>query len=312
MIQPFPQRVLFLVGPTASGKSRLSLDIAEWIDIEIVSADSRQVYRTMDIGTAKPFREELERIPHHLIDTCMPDEAFSAGAYGRLAREAIASILARGKTPVVVGGSGLYLRAVADGVFEGPFRDDAVRERLNAEAEREGTESLYERLSKIDPDAAARIHPNDRKRLVRALEVFELSRQPITYIQKTRTAPGDFEARFYGLDWPRVQLCRRIEERVDRMVQSGLVREVQILKEKGFGPELNALDSVGYKEVFQFLEGGMSFGEMVLLIKQRTRRFAKRQMTWFRQDERIQWIPLEEPVNWKDLAERVVRDFQSR
>ncbi len=305
-----PQRVLFLVGPTASGKSRLSLDIADLIDIEIVSADSRQVYRTMDIGTAKPSREELGRVAHHLIDIRMPSEACNAGEYGRLARDAIASILARKKTPAVIGGSGLYIRAIADGVFEGYFRDDAIREKLNAQAEHEGMESLYKRLSNIDPDAAAKIHPNDRKRVVRALEVWELSRQPITHIQKTRTTPGNFEACFYGLEWSRAELHRRIEERVESMVQSGLVREVQTLKDTGYGPELNALDSVGYKEVFQFLDGGLSFGEMVLLIKQRTRRFAKRQMTWFRKDKRIRWIPLAEPVNWKDVANRVVSDFQ--
>jgi tRNA dimethylallyltransferase len=307
-----PEHVLFIIGPTASGKSRLAIEIVRLLDGEIVSADSRQIYQFMDIGTAKPSLEDRRRVPHHLIGIRTPDTVFSAGEFGSLARTTIDDVLMRKKIPIVVGGSGLYVQALTDGVFQGNYRDKAVRQKLNFQAERDGLDALYLRLGEIDPDAARKIHPNDQKRIVRALEVYELTHQSITYMQKTKTKPADFTPRLYGLDWPRAQLYRRIELRVDAMIRDGLVREVENLERMEYTTELNALDSVGYKEAFQYLQGALSFEDMVLLIKQNTRRFAKRQMTWFRRDQRIRWIPVSEPVDWDRLASDVVRDFLNR
>lgn len=302
-------RVLFIVGPTASGKSRLALEIACMLGGEIVSADSRQIYKCMDIGTAKPGPEERSRAPHHLIDFLLPDALFSAGEFGRMARSKIEEIASRKKTALVVGGSGLYIRAAADGVFESRYRDEGVRTKLKHQAESSGAEALHRRLAEIDPDAAGKIHPNDLKRIVRALEVYELSGEPISQIRKTRTKPGSFEPVFFGLDWKRADLYGRIDERVDEMIRNGLVQEVMKLKDMGYGPECNALDSVGYREVFQYFNGKISFDEMVSLVKQNTRRFAKRQLTWFRADKRIRWIAVSEPGDWKELGVKVVRDF---
>ena len=272
---------------------------------EIVSADSRQVYRHMDIGTAKPSPEEREKIPHHCIDIRDPDEFFSAGEYGKLARRIVSEILTRGRLPIVVGGSGLYIRALVDGVFSGDFRDPVLRMKLNRQADEMSLECLYDRLRQIDPVAAQKIHPNDRKRIVRALEVCELSGRPVSKIQEEKTEPADFVPEFWGLRWPREVLYRRIEERVDRMMDAGLVKEVERLLGNGYGPELNSLDSVGYKEVFGYLDGNTTLAETVALIKQNTRRFAKKQMTWFRRDRRIQWIDVEEPVDCDGVVGRI-------
>jgi len=303
------KRVLFIIGPTASGKSRLALCIARLIPSEIVSADSRQVYKAMDIGTAKPSREDMTAVRHHMVDILTPDVSFSAGEYSRLARRAVDGILERRRLPIVVGGSGLYIRALADGMFEGFYTDEAVRAGLKNRVRIEGLASLYRQLEDVDPAAARKIHPNDQKRILRALEVFILSGEPISKIQRLHTEPSDFESRFYGLDWPRPQLTRRIHDRVDAMVRSGLVTEAETLKGMGYGMEHNALDSVGYKEAFQYLEGNLTLEDMVRLIQRNTRRFAKRQMTWFRGDARVRFLPVSEPVNWDGLAERVLSDF---
>jgi len=300
------KRVLLIVGPTASGKTQLSLRMAETCGGEIVSADSRQIYRTMDIGTDKPSSIEMETVSHHCIDIKDPYESFSAGEYGKLARKIISEILARGRIPIVVGGSGLYIRALVDGVFTGNFRDSELRNGLRRKADREGLDTLYNRLCEVDPSAAQKIHPNDQKRIIRALEVFEISGEPISRIQEERTEPADFVPQFWGILWSRKILYERIERRVDEMIQSGLVQEVEKLKEMGFGPEHNSLDSVGYKEVFAYLEDSIPFDEMVNRIKRNTRRFAKKQLTWFRRDPRIRWIELQEPVDWDKIALRIV------
>jgi tRNA dimethylallyltransferase len=284
----------------------LSLAVAEQTPSEIVSADSRQVYRYMDIGTAKPSLLERGSVPHHCVDIVDPDEPFSAGQYGLAARKAVAEIFGRGKKPVVVGGSGLYIQALVDGLFSGPFRNPEIRSRLKNEAETAGVEALYQRLSGIDPEAAARIHPNDTKRIVRALEVYEISGRPISYIQKEKTHPIEYPVAFTGLLWPRQILNARIEKRVDCMIREGLIEEVRRLRDRNFGLHLNSMDSVGYKEVFLFLNGEISRNEMVAQIKKNTRRFAKRQMTWFRRNPRIRWVSMEEPVHWDELARHIL------
>jgi tRNA dimethylallyltransferase len=311
-LKPAPlKRVLFVVGPTASGKSQLALEIARLACGELVSADSRQIYRFMNIGTAKSGPDDREAIPHHLIDIITPDSVFSAGEYGRRARLAVEEIFSRNRLPVVAGGSGLYVRALADGLFDGHYRDESVRNGLRQRLNAEGMEALHRRLAEADPDAARKIHPNDGKRILRALEVITLSGKPITSIQKEETRPPGFQPRLYGLDWPRDILYRRIDDRVDEMIRSGLVAEVETLVKKGYGPGHPGLDSVGYKEVLAYLNGDVSCNDMIHLIKTNTRRFAKRQMTWFRRDGRIRWIPVSEPAEWRGLADLVLSDFRN-
>ncbi len=320
------QPVLVILGPTGVGKTGLSLDLAERIGGEIVSADARQAVRTMDIGTAKPSKAERERVPHHLIDIVDPDEKLTAGEYARQAGEAIRAIRERGKRPVVVGGSGLYIRALTDGLFEEAESDglriervgggnpqsairnspsaDEIRKRLKARAAQEGSLGLHEELSRVDPSAAARIHPNDLHRIVRALEVFESTGQRISELQRTSRQPfGGFEPMMVGLGLDRAALHRRIEERVDAMIAQGLVEEVKGLLDRGYSPDLNALKSVGYQEVFPYLEGRQTLSTTIEAIKQNTRRYAKRQMTWFRRDGRIWWLDGSE--DRKQLVDRV-------
>jgi len=260
----------------------------------------------MDIGTAKPSLQQRREIVHHCIDIKNPDEFFSAGEYGRLARKIVDDIFSRKNFPIVVGGSGLYIRALVDGVFVGNYRDSALRHRLKMEAEEKGILSLHKKLSEVDSAAAQKIHPNDSKRIIRALEVYELSGKPISTIQKEKTKPADFVPIFWGFHWKREILYKRIEKRVDEMIQSGLVEEVKKLKEMGFDARYNSLDSVGYKEVFDYLKGEITLDEAIDLIKRNTRKFAKKQLTWFRQDSRINWINLDEPANWNDVAHQVL------
>ena len=300
------KQVLLLVGPTASGKTRLSLEIAEKCNGEIVSADSRLVYRQLDIGTAKPTLRERKSIPHHCIDIKDPDEFFSAGEYGKFGRRVVAEIHSRDRLPIVVGGSGLYIEALVDGLFSGDYRSAELREKLKLRAEDEGLDVLYNRLCGVDPDSAQKIHPNDQKRIIRALEMYELSGEPMSRIQKEKTESADFIPLFRGLRWARETIYHRIEERVDKMIESGLIDEVRRLREQGYGSQYNSLDSVGYKEVFACLDGLASLEETVDLIKQNTRRFAKKQITWFRRDSRIQWIDVQEPVDWDGLAQRIL------
>ncbi len=320
------QPVLVILGPTGVGKTGLSLELAERIGGEIVSADARQAVRTMDIGTAKPSKAEREQVPHHLIDIVDPDEKLTAGKYARQAAEAIRAIRERGKRPVVVGGSGLYIRALTDGIFEeteseefrnergggsnpqsairNPQSSDEVRKRLKTRAAQEGSLGLHEELSRVDPLAAARIHPNDLHRIVRALEVFEITGQRISELQRTsRPAFGGFETMMVGLALDRAALHRRIGERVDEMIARGLIEEVQGLLDRGYGPDLNALKSVGYQEVFPYLEGRQTLSATIEAIKRNTRRYAKRQMTWFRRDGRIFWLDGSE--DHKRLVDRV-------
>jgi tRNA dimethylallyltransferase len=279
---------------------------------EIVSADSRQVYRCLEIGTAKPLESEMQGVTHHCIDIRNPDEIFSAGEYGKMARQIISEIYSRNHLPIICGGSGLYIRALVDGMFSDASRDPEIRKKVKEEAEEKGLAELYNRLVKIDPEAAEKIHPNDRKRILRAIEVYEITGQPISVVQKENTRSSGFTAHFWGLKWPRPILYQRINERVDAMLEKGLVEEVQGLKAKGWGPELNALDSVGYKELFAHFRGEIEYEEAVELIKRNTRRFAKKQMIWFRRDSRIQWVDMEEPVDWQGIAQRILADLEKQ
>jgi tRNA dimethylallyltransferase len=284
--------VLLLVGPTAVGKTGLSLEIAQTLGGEIVSADSRQIYRYMDIGTAKPTFDERAVVPHHFIDTKDPDELYSAGEYGRDARAVIQDLLQKDIVPVVVGGSGFYIRALVDGLFAPEISDHEVKEKWRRRLVTKGREAVFAELERVDPRTAERLHINDTQRIVRALEVYELTGKPISQFQEGQEEPADFEPVFIGLERDRSELVQRIEQRVDLMMDQGLMQEVQALLEKGYSPDVNALATVGYQEVVAYLQGEYDFDEMVERIKIHTRQYSKRQMTWFRRDLRVNWLNL--------------------
>lgn len=288
--------VIAIVGPTATGKTETAIHLARLIDGEIISADSMAVYRGMDIGTAKPSAKDREAVPFYLVDVAEPDEPFSVARFKMLAEEALAAIRGRGHQPLVVGGTGLYVRVLLDdfGLTQTPA-NPALRARLNAEAQELGAPVLHARLAAADPQAAARIHPNDRVRIVRALEVLELTGIPISVQQAedaARRKPRSCQK--FGLILPRAQLYRRIDRRVEAMIAAGLEEEVRCLLARGFSPALSPLQSLGYKEMVAYLQGACDFQTAVEAIKQDTRRFAKRQMTWFRADPEIVWVDVAE------------------
>ena len=265
------------------------MTVAERIGVEIISADSGQVYRGLDIGTAKPTPEERRGIPYHLIDILNPDAIFSAEDFRRLAGEEIQNIQSRGKRVLVVGGTGLYLKALEGGLFEGPSRDPAVRDELEKRAREEGVESLKKELASIDPKAAAQIPGNNRQRLIRALEVYRLTGRPISEHWEAHRKISPFTFQKIGINLPQEELHRRIESRVDRMIAQGLVDEVRSLVQK-WGATAPALKIIGYKEIVAHLSGPTSLKEAVEWIKIHTRQYAKRQMTWFRKDKEIRWV----------------------
>ncbi len=297
--------ILVLLGPTASGKTALSLEVAARMPVEIISADSRQIYKHMDIGTAKPTAGQRRAAPHHFVDILDPAEEFNAGEFGRAGRQVIGEIIARRKLPFIVGGSGLYLRGLIDGFFEGPGADRDLRKILYERMHEEGPEVLLAELRERDPAAASSMLPSNTRRIVRALELIALTGSTVTELRRNKPAIG-FSPVFVGLAWERPGLYERINRRVDRMIEDGLIDEVTRLKEMGYSPGLNALQTTGYVEVFAFLEGKLTRAQMVDLIKRNTRRYAKRQMTWFRPDHRIQWIKVEDEEEFPKIAERIV------
>jgi len=280
-----------VVGPTASGKSALALRLARDRAGEIVSCDSLQVYRGLDIGSAKPTPEERAAVRHHLVDVADPDEPFSAARYARLARAAVADIAARGRLPVVAGGTGLYLRALLQGLFEGPSRDEALRGRLEGAADRFGDARLHRLLARVDPEAAARIRPRDRVRVVRALEVYYATGRPITEGQRGGAEPlRGFRPLVLGLDPDRAALREAVEERTRGMLARGLLEETRALVER-YGPGLRPLQSIGYRQAVAVVRGEMSPEEAERSIVTETMRFAKRQRTWFRhQQPDVAWF----------------------
>lgn len=307
------KRVLIIVGPTAVGKTGLSLALARKLTrTEIISADSRQVYKLMDIGTAKPKPEEIAAVPHHFIDIIYPDEYYSAGKFGREARLIIENLLAQGKSLLVVGGSGLYIRALVDGFFDKQVHNETVKARLKKEIDEQGVAQLYERLVELDPQSADKIHPNDGHRIVRALEVHELTGEPISAFQKKKSQKADFDPVFIGLTRNREHLYQIIEQRVDQMLKDGFVQEVINLGKMGYHSDLNSMQTVGYREIFDYLNQQISYEEMVSLIKQHSRNYAKRQMTWFNKDRRIKWFDMDVFSDLNKLCEMVLEFFDNR
>lgn len=304
--------VLVLAGPTGVGKTGVSIQIANMINCEIVSADSRQIYRFMDIGTSKPSAEILEKIPHHFVNILDPDEDYSAGQYAKEAREVIGRVCERGKTPLVVGGSGLYIRALLNGFFGEDYRDESIRAQLNNRLENEGALSLYSELQRVDPQSAGQSHPNNMKRILRSLEVYYITGKPMSEIQKSGGDPAPFPWIKFGLSMEREDLYERINRRVDQMFKAGLIEEVQDLLKNGYSAELNSLNSVGYKEVIEYLDDNLDLEHCISLVKQNTRRYAKRQLTWFRREPDIHWVAIEKPANFASkIAESVIRQYHS-
>jgi tRNA dimethylallyltransferase len=296
--------LVVILGPTAVGKTAVGLRVAEQIGGEIISADSAAVYRGMDIGTAKPTAEERARVRFHLIDVADPDEPFTAAKFRELALEAIRDIQARGKRVLIVGGTGLYLRVLLHGFsLAPPPRDPTIRKRLQQEAREQGLPALYARLQQVDPQAAARIHPNDAVRIIRALEVYEMTGKPVSEWQ--HRADSELPALKLGLTMPRPLLYRRINERVDQMMAQGFLQEVQNLLSKGYNRDLPALKGLGYRHLIAYLMGEMGLEEAVALWKRDTRRFAKRQMTWFRREPGVLWLDASDGVD--ATAQRIVQ-----
>jgi tRNA dimethylallyltransferase len=303
------QRLWFLVGPTASGKSAVGVEVAARVGAEILSLDSMALYRGMDIGTAKPSPEERARVPHHLIDLVEPHEAFSTGRYLEAAEAAIAGVVARAKLPLFVGGTALYLKGLTEGFVRGPGADWELRNRLMAEATERGTPALHERLQALDPAAAARIHPNDLRRIVRALEVAETMGKPISALQTQFGRPSErFECILAGIRRDRAELYERIDRRVDAMFEAGLVDEVRRLLRDPRGISHAASQFVGYREVIAHLRGEMTLEEAREKVKFRTHQFARHQFTWFKRFP-IRWVEAAPDSTDGDLADAVIREL---
>ncbi|RXZ81890.1 tRNA (adenosine(37)-N6)-dimethylallyltransferase MiaA [Paenibacillaceae bacterium] len=295
------QKLLVLLGPTAVGKTAYSLGIAKAWNAEIISGDSMQVYKGMDIGTAKLAPDEREGIPHHLIDLCEPSHPFSVSEFQERVRGLIDEIAGRGKLPFIVGGTGLYIESVCyDYQFSDIGADNDYRDRLQQLADTEGNEAVHALLRDVDPDSAQRLHPNDLRRIIRALEIFHLTGTTLSsqLARQTRTSP--YELCLVGLTMDRQALYERLEQRIDAMMSQGLVTEVQRLLGSGIPRSSTAMQGLGYKEIVSYLEGECSLEEAIYRLKRDTRHFAKRQLSWFRHMKEIQWVDLEKTENFHE------------
>lgn len=300
--------LLVIVGPTAVGKTALSLQLAEEFSGEIISGDSMQVYREMDIGTAKATKEERRKIPHHLIDIIDPDASFSVQEFQQLAREKIDDIYRRNHLPMLVGGTGLYVEAITHG-YDMPRVPEQreIRRQYQQLAEEEGTLALHQRLREVDPITADKLHPNDQRRIIRALEVYHATGKPFSEQKGKQTSP--YHLLWIGLTMPREHLYERINLRVDQMIKDGLVEEVRHLKEKGFHRGLTSMQAIGYKEIMSYLEGEMTLDEAIDLIKRGTRKFAKRQLSWFRRLPEIHWFDVTKEEVFAEIQRLVAGKF---
>jgi tRNA dimethylallyltransferase len=297
--------ILIIAGPTAVGKTASSLLLAQELGAEIVNADSMQIYRGMDIGTAKPTTEQRSAVYHHMMDIVNPDQPYSVGDYLRDARSAIDGILSSGGVPLVVGGTGLYIRALTRGLFHGPPADLALREGL-MRRESDDPGSLYADLSKVDPEAAVKIHPNDLRRTIRALEVFYLRKRKLSEFHKEHAFQDvPYKFRLIFLVRNREELYQRIEQRVDAMIEDGLEAEVKTLMDRGFRPDLISLQGLGYKHFLLYLRGACSREETISTLKRDTKRYAKRQFTWFRREPDAVWVDITGLFNAGDIVERI-------
>lgn len=285
-------RIICIAGPTASGKTALSIALAEELNGEVISCDSMQIYKGMDIGTAKPTQEERKDIPHHMLDVAEPWEDFSVSRYCEMATPIVEDILARGKTAIIAGGTGLYMDALIRGNAFAPYPSTGRREELEAQADREGIESILCKLKEVDPDSAARLHISDRKRIIRAMEVYLETGETITaHNEKTKAIPPRFSPVWFALeDENRQDLYDRIDRRVDLMLEQGLIAEIKGLLQKGIPAKCTAMQAIGYKEFLSALSGEISLQVAAEQVKQASRHYAKRQLTWFRRNKDICWL----------------------
>ena len=308
--------IICIAGPTASGKTALAVELAKELNGEVVSCDSMYVYRRMNIGTAKPSPEEMEGIVHHMIDVADPDEDFSVSKYCEMAAPIVDDIIARGKTAIIAGGTGLYMDSLIRGNDFAPFPSTGMREKLEAQADEQGMEAMLELLRSIDPDAAARLHLSDRKRIIRALEVYYETGQTITtHNLKTQAIPPRYTHLWLGLDFAdRAELYRRIDLRVDIMLQQGLVEEIRQLLAGGIPQKCTAMQAIGYKEFVAALNGQCTIEEAAEEVRKSSRHYAKRQLTWFRRNKKIHWLIRETGESTEEIihrARQVIRDFDN-
>ena len=285
-------KIICVAGPTASGKTALAVELAKEYNGEVISCDSMQIYKRMDIGTAKPTGEEMQGIPHHMLSVCEPDEDFSVSRYCEMATPILDDILARGKTAIIAGGTGLYMDALIRGNAFAPCPSTGCRERLEATADEKGMDFMLEWLRSIDPEAAAKLHLADRKRIIRALEVYQETGETITaHNRKTQAIPPRYQAVWLGLDFAdRAELYRRIDLRVGLMLQAGLVDEIRRLLDSGIGAKCTAMQAIGYKEFVAALSGSCTIEEAADQVRQSSRHYAKRQLTWFRRNPAVNWL----------------------
>jgi tRNA dimethylallyltransferase len=300
-------QLLVVCGPTAVGKTAFALNLAENFDGEVVSADSRQVYRLMDIGTAKPTRDEMDRVKHHLVNVAWPDEEFNAARFVLLAEQCISEICQRQKRPLLVGGTGLYIRALTEGLLQAPGADQELRRQLHDKAEEQGSAVLHEELTKVDPESAKRLHPNDLIRIVRALEVYEQSGQTLSSLQDEHGfSHQPYRMLKIGLNLDREELFRRIDLRAEAMFEQGLLDEAEALLQAGYDRNLKTLKTIGYRQAFALLNREMTRDEALEDLKRSTRRYAKQQLTWFRKDKSIIWLESSDDF---DTIQRLIENF---
>jgi len=306
--------LVVIVGPTAAGKTDLAIQAAKRLHGEIVSADSMQIYRYMDIGTAKPTMEERRGIPHHMIDIVDPDEEFNAALFQRGAKEAIRRIAERGRLAILAGGTGLYVNSILYPMnFTDAVEDPEYRSYLNGLLTLHGRGHLHDLLNQVDPDTAARLHPNDTRRVIRALEVYHVTgKTMMEYRQDFRDMEPLYEWMLYGLTMDRQKLYERINGRVDRMIEAGLIEEVKGLLDMGYSGDLVSMQGLGYKEIIRYLEGRIFREEAIEILKRDTRRFAKRQITWFRRETRIQWLEADQFENRQIVCDQLISDIEKK
>ncbi|MDY5642315.1 MAG: tRNA (adenosine(37)-N6)-dimethylallyltransferase MiaA [Candidatus Faecousia sp.] len=308
--------IICIAGPTASGKTALAVELAKELNGEVVSCDSMQVYKRMDIGTAKPTAEEMQGIPHHMLDVAQAWEDFSVSRYCNQAAPIVDDIIAQGKTAIIAGGTGLYMDSLIRGNNFAPFPSTGVREALEARAEAEGIQPLLEELAQVDPESTGRLHPSDRKRIIRALEVYRETGITITeHNRRTREVPPKYRPVWLGLDFSdRAALYRRIDRRVERMLEAGLLDEIRSLLESGIPETCTAMQAIGYKEFLPVLRGERGLCDAAAEVCQSSRRYAKRQLTWFRRNPNMHWIAREEDGEPDEIirhARQILQEFDN-
>jgi tRNA dimethylallyltransferase len=299
---PNTPKAVIICGPTGIGKTGFAIELAIKFKAEIIGADSMQIYRQMDIGTAKPTPAERSMVAHHMVDIVDPGDAFDANAYAAMAFQKVSDLTVRGTIPFIVGGTGLYIKSLVFGLFDADSNNPSIRNRLQEEAEAKGSLFLHQKLVNCDPEAAARLHVNDTYRIIRALEIYEITGRPISeYHRQHRFKSRRLNTLSFGLQMEREQLYKRIDARVDAMIQAGLLDEVKRLLAAGYSPELKSMQSIGYRHMAEYLSGHMDWEEAVRTLKRDTRRYAKRQMTWFKNNPEIIWV-----------APRLTEEIQNR